>query len=177
MSRTQLQFFATREDLEPVIREIESAHRLRYVLSQLGPISEAQTYETALELPNLGTASTGDAVHEPSYLVIDRSDDIYVRPIKQRRGGTLYATYPHPRSILFRPGGRYDAAHLIHGEIVTGSADEKALVIYSLFEKAIKSAFKNIKGCRVGVNALSALDSGTHLTRAVGVPAEYDLKR
>lgn len=177
MGQNQLLFFATRDDLVEVIRQVEGSHHLKYVRISLSPKDEPEVYESALELPSVASGCLGEMAEESSYLILDRSDEVLVRAIPQKRGGVLFATYPHPRSVMFKPGGHYDARHLISGEIVTAAGSSEALRIYSMFESAIKKEFKRVKSYRVGANALRELDAGVRLTRSIGTPAEYDLVR
>lgn len=178
-SASRMMFFATRSDLEALIREVEVRRVLKYVRAGLRPSPELETYESGLNLPSLGTASTGDALQEPAYLVFDASDTPRAQPIPQRRGGVRYGVYPdaNPRTVMFRPGGRYDERHLISGEVVTGGEDPVALEICELFESVMSRMFRRLKSYRLGSEAARELDRGVRLTRAVGAPVAYDLRR
>jgi hypothetical protein len=178
MKRTQLLFFATRADLEPVVRAIESSRLVKYVRAGLQNSSAPEVYGSALSLPSLGRAVKGDAVHEPAYLVVDVQEEVHVETIPQRRGGELYGVYPNvnPNSVTFSPGGEFDGC-IIKGELATGNRSGTALDLFRLFEQEIRRSFKNIKGYRVGPTALAALDAGVRLTHDVGMSPLYDLRR
>lgn len=161
------------------MRAIEATRSLKYVKAGLQSERAPKIYKSAFDLPLLGRAVKGDAVHESAYLVVDADEEVGVETIPQRRGGELYGVYPNlnPRSVTFSPGGEFDDRHLIKGEVSTAGKNETSLALFELFEREIKRTFKNIKGYRVGPLALHALDADTRLTHAVGMPAAYDLKR
>ena len=179
MRRTQLLFFATRSDLEPVIRSIESIRSLKYVKAGLLSTRDPKIYLSAFDLPSFGRAVAGDAVQEAAYLVVDANEEVRVETIPQRRGGELYGVYPNqnPRSVTFRPCGTFDERHLIRSEVSTAGSNGDALNLFALFESEIRRAFRSVKGYRVGPAAEQALDAGVRLTPNIRMSPAYDLTR
>jgi pentapeptide repeat protein len=171
-------FFATRSDLEPGLRVAEQERPLKYALSGFYPSQEVAERASALEIPDLGTATEESHMGMHRYLVVDAATRIQARPVRQRRGGVLYLVdhVANPGGIFFRPGGRLGDSCRISGEI-QGVGDARSLDLYRAFAGAVLAGFERITTFWVGREAARLLDNGARLTQGVGVPATYDLKR
>ncbi len=91
MASTEVQFFATRADLEEIITAVEAQRQLAYVRTGLFDEPTFEPVESLLPIPEIGTAQAGSAVQCPAYLVAARPFAPVVRSVPQRRGGTKYA--------------------------------------------------------------------------------------
>ena len=179
MTKNQLSFFATKDDLESLLRTVESERPLQFVVAGLFDSLNVEPLESLLDAPNLGSVTVGDANHEPGYLVATRGITIEVRPVPQRRGGVKYAVdqLTNPKTIAFRPGGTFGATCLIAGQVGTASDDPSSLELFQLFSKQTRHRFTKIKSFYVGKEAGELLNKGWRLTANAKSPALYDLKR
>lgn len=173
----QTMFFSTRQDLIPVIRQVEAKRPLKYVRTGLLYSPKLTTYNSALDMPNLGIASNESAINGDNYLVLDRADDVSVQPSPQNAGGTRYAVDQghNPRTICFLHGGQFADDIILYGRVATISNHEFSVSLYRLFYAAIRKHFTKLKAFYVGNEAKKLCDSGFRLTQAVQSPKEYDL--
>jgi hypothetical protein len=91
MARNQQSFFATKADLELLLREVESERQLQFVETGLFDSPSVEPIHSLLGAPSLGHLSAGDHNQGPCYLVASQDISIVVRTVPQRRGGTKYA--------------------------------------------------------------------------------------
>jgi hypothetical protein len=171
-------FFATKQDIETVVRNVESNLSLKYIQSGLFDTEEIQPFSSLLMEPGLGHAIAGDNNHCKRYLVTLQNIEIQIRTVPQRRGGVKYAidSVLNPISITMAPGGVFREGILVEGSIRTISKDVDALKIYKTFEKHIKSNFKRIQEYYVGLEAHIYLKNGWRLTQSEQAPKESDLQ-
>ncbi len=179
MPKNQLSFFATKGDLESLLRAVESEQPLQFVVAGLFDSPNIQPMESLLGASNLGSVAGGDANHEPAYLVAGRGIPIEVRPVPQRRGGVKYAVdqLANPKTIAFRTGGVFGKTCLIAGDMGTASDDPSSLELFRLFSKQPRHRFTKIKSFYVGREAGELFDKGWRLTANAKAPSLYDLKR
>jgi len=162
MARNQFSFFATRADLEPLLRTVESARALQFVVAGLFDSAEILSIHSLLRTPSLGIAEFADPNHETRYLVADRDWSIQIRTVPQRRGGAKFAIdqLANPQTIAFQPGGQFGERCLIAGQVGTVSDDQNSLELYGVFGKEFRRKFTRIKSCYVGDEALELLKKG-----------------
>lgn len=86
MSRQRL-FFATASDLLPGLQRFEDESAVRYIHAGLFDSPVPTEFAAGASLPNLGFAPSGDAVHEPQFLVMPRDIAVIVREVRQRSSG------------------------------------------------------------------------------------------
>ena len=179
MKRHQIHIFATRADLEALLRAIESKRELQYVRAGLFDLPVLNRLPSLLNDANLGIALNGDNAQEPRYLVADREVSIEVRTVPQHGGGTKHAIdqQANPRTIVFQPGGVCSESCVIAGSVGTVSEDPVSLALFQLFSKEVKRQFEKIKSFHVGKEAGESLNKGWRLTNGVKSPSLYDLKR
>ncbi len=179
MARNQQSFFATKADLESLLREVESKRQLQFVETGLFDSPSVQPVYSLLGAPNLGHLAAGDHNQGPCYLVASREISIDVRPVPQRRGGTKYAVdqQENPKTIAFRPSGVFGENCLIDGQVGTISDDPNSLELFQLFLKEMRRQFTKVKEFYVGKEAGELLDKGWRLTGNAKSPTLYDLKR
>lgn len=180
MGKHQTHIFATKADLEALLRAIESNRELQFVKTGLFDSPVIHCLPTLLMDPDLGVAVTGDNNHEVDYLVADRNASIEIRAVSQHDGSIKHNVGDQrhsPKTILFRPGGVFNGNCLIAGRAATISDDLVSLAIFKLFTKEIKRQFTKIQSFWVGHEAEALLDHGWRLTTSVKSPPLYDLKR
>jgi len=126
MSRRR-HFFATVADLQPGLERFESAFPVRFVQTGLFD-SRAVKEFVWKDLPNLGTAPSGDNNHERAFLVMSRSIDIIVREVPQLAGEIKFAVdqLNNPDSTVFQSAGLYKKGVLTAGQIATTGATSAA---------------------------------------------------
>lgn len=168
-------FFATKNDLEPVVEAVESKKSLRYVLMGSFEQPKIEEYRTALDIRGFGLANSGQQVQQNSYLVMDAKIKPQFREVPQRRGGLRYIvdTVANPTAIVFRHGGLFEECCLITGEI----SGEASSDLYPIFAYEIKQHFGKIQSYLVGPEAARLLDQGIRLTANVRASTEFDLRR
>ena len=90
-----------------------------YVESGLFDEERRDVLRSLAALASLGTAIAGDLNRELTYLVRQRSGEVIVRAVAQRKGGTKYAIdqLNNPHTIVFRPGGTHSDTTLIAGSL------------------------------------------------------------
>jgi hypothetical protein len=177
MSGHQVYFYATREDLDPVIRGVEAVAGFRYARTGLHTSQEYPEYPSALQIPSLGRATGDSTALCEAYLVVRKEEKIAVREVRQNSGEMRYAVDQliNPRSIVFQSGGLRDGRVIIHGRAATTAQSEEAKEIFSLFKKCLKKDFRKRGAFYVGPTAMRLKDEGFRLTMAEQSPKEYDL--
>ena len=178
MATNQLSFFATKADLELLLRAIESEQSLQFMTTGLFESSKVEPMQSLVSAPGLGHLFAGDHNQGACYLVASRETSIEVRPVPQRRGGIKYAVdqQANPKTIAFRPSGAFGENCLIDGQVGTIADDPDSLELFQLFSKEIRRQFTKIKGFYVGKEAGELMDKGWRLTANAKSPALYDLK-
>ncbi len=165
--------------MKSLLAAVESQRPLRYVLGGSSVKPEAESFNSSLQIPNLGCAMVGDQNREAFYLVTDESVGVNARAVEQRRGETrfFFDQQANPRSIVLKPGGVYQQSFIIAGQVGTSSSDKDSEDLLKLFSKELRQRFSKVKSYFVGEEALRLLDEGRRLTASVNTPTEYDLKR
>jgi len=178
MARNQQSFFATRADLELLLREVELERQLQFVETGLFDSPRVKPLHSLLDTPSLGRLSVGHRNQGPCYLVASLEIAIVVRPVPQRRGGTKYAVdqQENPKTIAFRPSGAFGENCLIEGQVGTISNDSSSLELIQLFRREMRRQFEKVNEFYVGKEAGELLKKGWRLTANVKSPATYDLK-
>jgi hypothetical protein len=179
MAKNQLYFFATKADLELLLRPVESKKPLQFLVAGMFDSPNLDPMQSLLTSPNLGHLDVGDWNLAACYLVASRESSVEVRPVPQRRGGVKYAVdqLTNPSAIVFRPGGAFGETCLIGGQVGTGSEDPSSLELFDTFRKEIRRQFTKIRSFYVGNEAAKLLGNGWRLTVNAKSPTLYDLQR
>lgn len=176
-SRQAKHLFATRRDLELGSIAIERQQELQYVDCSAAESASPIRYDSLLDLPDLGVNRTGNHLL-PAFLVMPRKARVHVQSVPQRKGGVRYVVdqLGNPGSIVFQPGGMFEAKCLVAGHIGTIHDDPGARQLFRTFSAVVTKGFKKVRSYWVGPEALSLLHSGFRLV-AMGPdePPEYDL--
>src|SRR5260370_41611604 len=85
-----IHFFATKNDLEAVLTEVESRRSLKYTEAGMFDAPEMPTLMSGLQIPNLGLAPSGEHTLEPFWLITDAGAKVEIKTVPQRRGRTRY---------------------------------------------------------------------------------------
>lgn len=177
MATKIVHFYATKEDLLPVLKSIEEQSQIKYVLTGLLESADLQTYQTAADIPSLGIAKHENAIACAAYLVADREKNIVSHKRPQNAGGVRYevSQMGNPQTITFQPGGLFDGKALLYGRIGTISDAPESLALFRFFATVLRKHFKKADIYYVGSKAYELWKSGTRLTQAVQSPPEFDL--
>jgi hypothetical protein len=129
-------------------------------------------------LPNLGVAPSGDAVHEPAFLVMNRGTTVVVREVAQQKGGLKFAVdqLDNPDSTVFQSCGLHQGMVLIAGRIATTGATSEALDLHRLMVRTVTKEFRRVQSYWLGPEALALFHAGARLTAAVQSPRTFDLR-
>lgn len=174
-----LYFFATKTDLALGLEIIEKNFSLRYVRFGLFDSPDAEIYNSAFDISNLGYSSKGDTVQDDRFLVVNQSTTLDIKEVPQRRGGVKYeiSQYNNPNSIVFCPGGLYQSDFVVAGSLTTISTDSSILGLYKSFSSKLINGFKKVKGTRyyVSPEVLELYKTRRLITINVRQSPEYDL--
>jgi hypothetical protein len=174
----QRSFFATADDILPVLERVESRRSLRYALTGLFPTQSIESVTQGVAIPSLRSpASRPNAIDSPTYLVTSVDLIPCVRPIPQTTGGLLYAVdqLTNPDSISISFGGFWSPIVLLSGRIGTASDSSESTKLHRAFANAIAAHFSKIKAYWVGPEAERHLRGGCRLTNGANSPTEFDL--
>ncbi len=151
---------------------------MRYARTGLFDSRAPTEFIAGAGLPNLGLAPSGDAVHEPAFLVISRDSAVVVEEVPQRKGGLKFAIDQHhnPDSTVFQPGGLHEDNVLIAGGIATIGATPAALALHQLMVREVTKGFRRVQSYWLGPEALALFQAGARLTAGVRRPELYDLR-
>jgi hypothetical protein len=179
IGKDQLSHFASKADLESLLRAIESRRPLQFVVTGLFDSPVIETIQSLLATSNLGQLDVGDTNQAAGYLVANREIPVEVRRVPQHGGGVKYALdqLSNPTTIALRPGGSFGEMCLISGQVGTASHHPSSLELFHTFGKEVRHQFTKIKSFYVGQEAVELLDKGWRLTSNAKSPALYDLRR
>jgi hypothetical protein len=168
MKKCNVNFFATKADLEKLLGVIETKQELQFVRTGLFDVAVQNRVLTLLD-SNLGIAAKGDNNQEATYLVANRMESIQIRTVPQHGGGVKYAIdqQANSKTIVFRPGGVFNERCVIVGFAGTISEEPASLSLFRLFAKEIKRQFVKIKSFHVGNEARELMAKGWRLTSSV----------
>lgn len=173
-------FFATTEDLLPVLLEVEKKHRIKYARFGHHDSAYVECHASASALPTLFLPAPHEsALACSAYLVTWLDAPVRPRRISRNDGTTVWSVdqLENEASTVLRHGGRLDADVLLSGEVRTVHKDPAAQKLQRAFDTAIRKHFTKIQAFRVGKQAESLLDAGIRLTDAKQSPRRYDLAR
>jgi hypothetical protein len=168
MSKKQISFFFTHDDLITLAREITEVRPVDFVHG--GLFSEPRL-EVLTDVNDLNAFET--------YLVVDRGIRVNLRAVPQRTGGQMYAMdqVSNPHTIVLQVGGKLADQQLIAGQIGTVGNSKQSDELYAMFARAIRKRYEKIKSFYVGSEAAAMLDSGARLSATPKSPQAYDLVR
>ncbi len=178
MKKNILGFFADAEDAMVLMDELERAVPLR--LMRTGgyeTLMEALIFDSYKSVPDFGVSVHGQSVQEPSFLLFPCDYHPRIREVRQKRGGVKFFVDQmiNKKSVVLRPGGRFDASTIISGQIGTISEDPWSLRVYKKAVSIIRKNFKEVGAYFVGSQAYQCLQFGGRLTQDIRSSEEDDL--
>jgi hypothetical protein len=177
MSRNQILFYATKQDLAPVLSSLEAQKSLQYTLTGMFDKNRLQTYFSYTDIPNFGQASHPNAIASPTYLVSLRGTALRALEVPQEAGGICFAISQmlNDDTIIFSPGGWYGNSVILYGSIGTVSNSVTSKTLYNFFAKVFRGHFQKVQEFYVGAEALNLAKGGVRLTIGASSPPEFDL--
>ncbi len=173
-------FYATPDDLLPVLLDVEA--RCALVYTPIGHVLEPRVdrFYTARDLPTLYERQPFESsISGPAYLVTEVGTDVVLRRLPAFEGKERWSVdqSANPDSTVLRHGGMYDENTLLYGEVRTAYKTTLAARLQRAFDAAVRKRFVKVRAFYVGQAAEALLDSGWRLTAAKQCPPEYDLRR
>jgi len=169
---SKILFFATRNDLIPVLNPVENEREIIYVSTE-AETPNPKIYRTVSELPELGIAPYDSAVNCKVYFMCHPSSDIKVKRVDR----SCYAVDQLFNSVAFSTGGLWGKGVLLYGSFESPFGEDYASRLMKSLRGAVRKQWKKIKAYYVGEEAEKMLDSGKRLTIAAQSPREYDLSK
>ncbi len=174
-------FFATANDLLPVLAAVESRRRLVYTRTGHSPSPEVFSFPSGESIETLRAPATSEtASTAAAYLVTEVDVPIVARPIQVRGEDKLcwaIDQLANADSTVLWHGGVWRSDILLSGRVASCSKSAPSQSLQRAFENQIKRQFSRIKAFYVGDEAARLLDSGVRLTMSAQSPREYDLTR
>lgn len=179
MKRSQISFYATREDTLEVLEALESQVPVSFVRAGTSTSPDFESWDVAKNIARLGTAQQGDQAQEPWLLIVPRETEVKALPIPQSKGGVRYAIDQrlNPNSVAFKAGGVYQNDCLIAGQLGTCSDGSFSKQVLEILSREVRNRFTRIKSYYVGKHAAALLDRGFRLTTDIRSPLQFDLAR
>lgn len=179
MKSRQFMFFTQLEDIDYLVKNIETCIDIIYYKTGLHDTRSIPTYNSIFDVPNVGFVSSGDWNRVDSFLVMKKSTPLNIREVPQRTGEMKFAIdqVNNLKSIEFKLGGVYleKGNVIVAGRVSTLSEDNDSNELYRLFTTKIKKDFKKIGSFYVGNCAQEKLKQGWRLVTNEKSPKEYDL--
>jgi hypothetical protein len=178
MSRNQILFYGTAQDIAPILTSLEAQKNLQYTLIGLFDLNRPQTYLSYADIPDFGRARHPNAIANPTYLVSFRGTALRILEVPQDAGGICFAIDQqlNDDTIIFGPGGWYGGNTLLYGSVGTISNSVTSKNLYNFFTKAFREHFAKVQEFLVGPEALNVAKKGVRLTIGASSPAEFDLR-
>ena len=173
---TQIHFYATKEDLLPMLETLESKGNVKYVLRGIFAEPSVIALDHGKDIQNLGSATTDASVSCEAFLVCEPELQIFPRSVEVLGEERFFIDQLYnPKTVTFTPAGMWNPDTLLEGSVTTASDLQESQRLMKRFHSAIKKHFVKVKGYWVGPEALKFLQSGKRLTVAVRSPEEYNL--
>lgn len=177
MKSKKLMFFGTREDLEPIIKNIEIKFEIKYFKMGLFDDKEVRLYDSIDEILEFGNPRIGDWNKDMRLIMMPKELSLVIREVPQKKGSKKYAIDPleNQTSICFQFGGIVKDGVLLAGTVGTVFFSDFALNIFNEFSFSLKKKFRKIGNFYVGKNAENKLKAGWRLVTNENSSTEYDL--
>jgi hypothetical protein len=173
----QIYFYATKEDLFPVLKMVEQGKSLKYVRMGNFTKPELDIYMHGSEIPNFGKANSKAGSTCEAFLVCDHATNVNMRAFKGNGAIDRFCVDQllNPDTVTFTPAGAWNEDILLDGRVATVSQSPTSQELMKLFQKAIKKHFTKIRAFYVGSEAHSMLKAGKRLAIGADSPREFDL--
>jgi hypothetical protein len=173
----QILFFALKDDLLPVFSVIENERSLVYTKTGLFKVRDLVQLRNGSAIPNLGSADADSSIACETYLIVEQSNVVETRSIRQLDGTVRYGVdqLVNHDTVTLTTGGEWLDGTILSGRIATASDTVKSQELIKAFNSAIRKNFRKVNSYWIGPSAYARLQAGSRLTDAVGSPSEYDL--
>jgi hypothetical protein len=172
----QTAFFATKDDLLPVLSFAERAGALKYGRTGVYPSPHFESFSRGADIPDLGRASAPSAVGCASFLVCATDSTVKIR---HRRSDGIDRYFVdqlfNTDTVTFSPGGAWNQDIYLYGRVATASTTETSKQLMKRFRAGIRKYFVTIGAYYVGPEARRLLTEGKRLTIAQQSPPQFDL--
>jgi hypothetical protein len=172
-------FFATPDDIVPVLRRFESNAPLKFV--EMGNLTTPNRaiYLESSEIPNPGisTHETGNA--SAAYMVSHRDTKNHMQKLIGQRGEYRWTldNGSNEETVILTMGGLWKDGILLEGLMDTLHQTPVAQQLMKWFLGALKQeGFTKVESWWLGKEALEMLRAGKRLTQAAQSPPEFDLR-
>lgn len=174
----QFSYFATREDLEIIVRQIDQLTSFQYIEFKNfkeSEFSHALKYTSLLEYPHLGYAQSGQC-RGTMFLVLPRTQELKPKLVSTDEEDRVVVSQElNQPSVVWALGGHRGENMLLKGEISSIYADTISKQIASLLRKSFAKYCKKINGYYVSPNVFS-LDHTRLITISENENAGADFK-
>ena len=185
---TSIYHYATREDYELVISEVNSQLNLKYAVDEWRVDAHYRVYRSPLDAPEFGVSEWG---WSPAMMMLVLIEDAALpfsfrpqRQVPEKYGFdlSLIGNPPSYRWIHFHASGFHKSAEsgegLIRGWLSTNSNHLDSKTIFKTFKSVIKRKFLYVKryGVYVGPEAARYAQRGGRLTDDLRRSTEADVK-
>lgn len=171
-------FIAADTDLYPVLEEVERKYPIKYVLYEYLPMPEFTSYQSYVEIPDLGVSSTDSLMGSNAYFIFPKEAKINYMPVEWPNNEIVFA-FDHilnPDSVCLTPGGMWKDEAVIAGEISSIYSDGFVKQIATVFRRKMKKTFYARVGVFwIGYCAKARYLEGKRLTNSTRSPRAYDL--
>lgn len=173
----QIQFFALKEDLLPVLEAVERDGPLKYVRTGNCLSSDFEAFQRGADIPHLGKADSETGSTCESFLVTGRVVPVTVRPIKGVGSVKRYCMDQliNSDTVELTPAGLWGEDIVLNGRVATVSESLISQELMKIFNSAFRNHFSKVKAFFVGHKALVLLGAGKRLAISVQSPRDFDL--
>lgn len=174
-----LYFFATRNDILPILEEIEKKIPIKYTVA--GAFSVAvplDTFFRSAEDARVGIPNYPNGLASWGFLITKPETQVALSFIQTIYGPRYFVDQLlNPESQILTPGGRWANDIVLEGRIASVLKTPFSSKVERLFRRLASAKFEKIKGIYVGREAAEILDAGGRLASAVNANPDYDLCR
>ena len=173
-----MNFYATYDDIGKVLEQFEAEEYVVYVLTGLFDIDTPQVFETYRAINSLSISVDGDANHVPGYLIVRKANQISIRKVPQKTGGSKFAVDQSliPDSLFFQSGGVFADKIIVPGKIGITHQTAVSRKLYGAFARIMAKNFSKVKSYYVGQEAYALWQNGMRLGLSLKASSEIDLK-
>lgn len=172
-------FFATRNDILPILEEIEKKIPIKYTVA--GAFSLAvplDTFFKSAEDERIGVPQYPSHVGSWDFLITKPETQVALSFMQTNYGPRYFVDQLlNPESQILTPGGTWANDIILSGRIASVLKTPFSSKVERLFRRLASAKFEKIKAFYVGREAAEILDAGGRLASAVNANPDYDLCR
>lgn len=175
---SQTNFFASPDDLSPVLDAVEANMPVAYTSIGMFGSDNVTSVLAGRLIQTLKLPAGPSSAVCPAYLVTPNDCVVRVRPVTVASVGVRYAVdqLHNPDSVALTHGGFGPGGTLIAGKVGTASDTAIARRLQRTFNAAIRSTFVRVNAYWVGPEAMEHFRRGGRLTFSLASPSEFDLR-